>query len=291
MTFIHWLCSFLTDCRARVQLHNDCSSSHRFNQGLPQGSVLAPLFFLFCINNLTENLSDDAVIALFADDVSIHTTVRKKEDYVASPQLEVNKVYDWSRKWKLNLNAEKANVALFLPGPVTANGTLHSPLEDNKSELMSPLGYLALSFTEAFCLTLILNPSNNPKIKTSSNCSYCTCFLGLAETSITNYFPLLGLLQAWLRRTSMANLALQHQHNQLGSSLKSSSTFDYRVTTFYSIWSPSCWIRHPKLLNQKQMYDCLSQGEMSLSCSWPSNTNYSTEQRSWTHCHPRQFLP
>ena len=161
----------------------------------------------------------------------------------------------------------KANVALFTPGPITANGTLHSPLEDNKSEVISPLGHLVLSFTEAFCSTLILNPSNNPKIKTSSNYSYRICFLGLAETSITNYFPRLGLLQAWVRRTSMANLALQHQHNQLGSSPKSSSTFNNWVTSFYSIWSPSCWIRHPKLLHQKQMYDCSSQGEMSLYCS------------------------
>ena len=54
MTFIHWLCSFLTKRRARVQLHNACSSSRRFNQGLPQGSVLVPLLFLFYINNLVE---------------------------------------------------------------------------------------------------------------------------------------------------------------------------------------------------------------------------------------------
>ena len=31
MTFIHWLCSFLTNRRARVQLHNVCSSSHCLN--------------------------------------------------------------------------------------------------------------------------------------------------------------------------------------------------------------------------------------------------------------------
>ena len=104
-TFIRWLCFFLTDHWACVKLHNVCCSSLPFNQGLPQGSVLASLLFLFYINNLVENLSNNAVIAFFADDVSILTIARKKEDSVAAVQSEVNKVYDWSRIWKLNLNA------------------------------------------------------------------------------------------------------------------------------------------------------------------------------------------
>ena len=85
-----------------------------------------------------------------------------------------------------------------------------------------------------------------------------------------NCFPWLGLLQARLRRTSMATLALQHQHHQFGSSPKSSSTFDNWATSFYSTGSPSSRIRRPKLLHQKQMYDCSSQGEKSPYCSWPS---------------------
>ena len=39
ISFIRWLCSFLTDRRACLQLHNICSSSRHFNQSLPQGST------------------------------------------------------------------------------------------------------------------------------------------------------------------------------------------------------------------------------------------------------------
>ena len=58
---------------------NVFSSSRRFTQGLPQGSILAPLLFLFYINNLASTLNDDVVIALFADEVSVLILARKKE--------------------------------------------------------------------------------------------------------------------------------------------------------------------------------------------------------------------
>ena len=112
-TFIRWIRSFLTDRRGRVQLFNVFSSSRRFTQGLPQGSVLAPLLFLFYINDLATTLNNDAVIALFADDVSILTTARKREDAEATAQSVVSSVETWSQEWKLNLNAEKSEVCPF----------------------------------------------------------------------------------------------------------------------------------------------------------------------------------
>ena len=51
--------------------------------GVPQGSVLGPLFFLVYINDLVENVSSDA--RLFADDIFLFTVVYEKE--VAAAQL------------------------------------------------------------------------------------------------------------------------------------------------------------------------------------------------------------
>ena len=39
--------------------------------GVPQGSVLGPLFFLVYVNDLVDNISSDA--KLFADDTSLFT--------------------------------------------------------------------------------------------------------------------------------------------------------------------------------------------------------------------------
>ena len=112
-SFIRWIRSFLTDRRGRVQLFNVFSSSHRFTPGLPQGSVLAPLLFLFYINDLATTLNNDAVIAFFADDVSILTTARKREDAEVTAQSVVSSVVTWSQEWKLNLNVEKSEVCPF----------------------------------------------------------------------------------------------------------------------------------------------------------------------------------
>ena len=134
LTFIRWIRSFLNDRRGRVQLFNVFSSSRRFTQGQPQGSVLAPLLFLFYINNLVSTLNHDAVIALFADDVSILTTAGKREDAEAAAQSVVSSVVTWSQEWKLR----KVRYAPSLPGQTTVFGILLSLLAIRKF-VSSPL--------------------------------------------------------------------------------------------------------------------------------------------------------
>ena len=119
---IRWLRSFLNDRRARVCLNGHLSKSYIFKQGLPQGSVLAPLLFLFYINDLAESLPEDVIAALFADDVTILSTAPpppkgSKESPFSEAQriaqVAVDIVYKWSVEWKLSLNAGKSEVATF----------------------------------------------------------------------------------------------------------------------------------------------------------------------------------
>ena len=92
-------------------------------------AVLAPLLFLFYINDLASLVNKNAVIALLADDISILTKACKKEDAEAATQSLVNSIVILSQELKLNLNADKSELCPFsLLGQMTAPGILLSLL-------------------------------------------------------------------------------------------------------------------------------------------------------------------
>ena len=72
LPYIRWLSAFLRNRTARVRYNNSVGRPRTIRQGLPQGSVLAPLLFLFYINTLAERLPEDTLNSLFADDITIY---------------------------------------------------------------------------------------------------------------------------------------------------------------------------------------------------------------------------
>lgn len=113
MKFVRWLAAFLENRIARVRFGDAFSKVRIMRQGLPQGSVLSPLLFLFFIDNLAKEMPEETINALFADDVSILATENTKEEAEERAQLTVNIVTEWSRQWKLDLNASKSEAAFF----------------------------------------------------------------------------------------------------------------------------------------------------------------------------------
>ncbi len=103
--------SYLTN-RTQITIVNGIRS-HEKNVlcGVPQGSILGPLFFLLYINDLPSSTSFK--VKLFADDACL---IKSNEDEKAL-QVEVNnelsKVNDWLKVNKLSLNYEKTNFMIF----------------------------------------------------------------------------------------------------------------------------------------------------------------------------------
>ena len=111
--YVSWLSTFLSNRQARVRFNGCLSGSRKMGQGLPQGSVLAPVLFLFYINELADLLPSDITASLYADDVTILSSSKNKDTAQAQAQNAVNVVQTWSRGWKLNLNGLKSEVATF----------------------------------------------------------------------------------------------------------------------------------------------------------------------------------
>ena len=73
---------------------------------------------------MASSLNNNAVIALFADDVSILTAAHKKEAAEAAAQSVMTSVVIWGQEWKLNLNADKKEVCPF---STSSNGSTWNP--------------------------------------------------------------------------------------------------------------------------------------------------------------------
>ena len=72
--FLKLVESFLSNRYQRVVLNGQASSWADVKAGVPQGSILGPLFFLIYINDLSENLK--STVKLFADDTLIFHVVK-----------------------------------------------------------------------------------------------------------------------------------------------------------------------------------------------------------------------
>ena len=113
LTIIRWLRSFLLNRQAKVRFNGILGRSRKMKQGLPQGSVLSPILFLFYINNLAEILPTTNINSLFADDVSILAVRSSLVEAEAEAQKSVDVVVSWAKSWKLQLNATKSEVSFF----------------------------------------------------------------------------------------------------------------------------------------------------------------------------------
>ena len=92
---LRWLRNFLENRQARVQFNEEKSRSRFMKQGLPQGSVLSPILFLFYINRLANSLPTKNINALFADDVSVLSTNNDLEKATKDAQEAVDTVVEW----------------------------------------------------------------------------------------------------------------------------------------------------------------------------------------------------
>ena len=74
---LSWCTDYLSDRHQRVVLPGATSSLSAIRAGVPQGSLLGPLFFLVYINDITCNIGSN--INLFADDTSLFIDCRKSK--------------------------------------------------------------------------------------------------------------------------------------------------------------------------------------------------------------------
>ena len=123
-----WLSDFLVGRLIQVNVNNFFSNQINPKAGVPQGSVLSPLFFLIYVNDLPTPHHKPNSLSQFADDtaqwafsLSIHIAAKLL-------QQDLLKLAMWCAKWRIKLNPDKTKVIIFSSSILTRKTELNLKL-------------------------------------------------------------------------------------------------------------------------------------------------------------------
>ena len=88
--------NFLTNRFQRVLFNSQTSEWLPVKAGVPQGSILVPLFFLIYINDLSDNI--EPTIKPFADDTSLFSVVHDNNTLAEVLNRDLQKISEWMHK-------------------------------------------------------------------------------------------------------------------------------------------------------------------------------------------------
>ena len=82
------------------------------HRGVIQDSCLGPLLFLIFINDVVGLFTDSVTSKLYADDITLYTSIRSNVDCI-NLQDNLNNLYEWSLLWQLQISFSKCYIIPF----------------------------------------------------------------------------------------------------------------------------------------------------------------------------------
>ena len=106
--------NYLTNRRQYEVYNSQNSETLDISTGVPQGSILGPLFFSMCINDLI-TVSNKLKFIMYADDTTIYFNLEDFDPYNLERDLnnELEKITLWLKMNKLSLNVQKTKLVIF----------------------------------------------------------------------------------------------------------------------------------------------------------------------------------
>lgn len=104
--------SYLSDRKQRVRIDDKTSTVKIINTGVPQGTILGPLFFIIYMNDLLIDMPKDTILS-YADDTAIIVNDNMWSQAQDKMNILLNKVAIWLAFNKLSLNISKTKFMTF----------------------------------------------------------------------------------------------------------------------------------------------------------------------------------
>ena len=96
--------NFLTNRKMRVTLDGESFQQVIVDSGVPQGTVLGPILFLFHINDLPDAVKSS--VRFFADDCLLYREINSQNDH-NKLQKDLENLEKWADNWGMKFNATK----------------------------------------------------------------------------------------------------------------------------------------------------------------------------------------
>ena len=113
---VEWCRNYLTGRSQCVKIGNEVSSRLPITCGVPQGSILGPLFFIIYVNNLRERFSGlEVCITLYADDTVLYTSDRCSMTASLRLEMGLTELSRWCNENMLTINVKKTKHMVVVP--------------------------------------------------------------------------------------------------------------------------------------------------------------------------------
>jgi hypothetical protein len=96
---------------AKCLVNNTEGEWFKINIGLPQGAVISPILFNIYVTDLFEKIVSQR--CKFADDSTMWKSGDNLVEVSECIQKDINEIIEWSRKWRININADKSEYCIF----------------------------------------------------------------------------------------------------------------------------------------------------------------------------------
>ena len=143
----------LLDCYLRnreqyVKYNNYQSELIDISTGVPQGSILGPLLFSICINDLI-TVSDKLNFIMYADDTTIYFNLEDFDPTCIEADItnELEKVNIWLKLNKLSLNTQKTKLMVFHRKQKNVR-EINLSIDHNQIEQIPVFNFLGIIFDE-----------------------------------------------------------------------------------------------------------------------------------------------
>ena len=143
-----WAVSYLRDRTQTVVLDGNKSDTLKNGLGVPQGSILGPIFFIIFVNDITEKCSPSNHIILYADDTNILIKNKNTDELVHGSNDASDEVLNYFTNNGLILNAGKTFYMQFLPKNVSLNYDLLLKVQNKSIQSKNTIKFLGLNIDQ-----------------------------------------------------------------------------------------------------------------------------------------------